>query len=107
MEDYFNSDSPSHKRRMQRKIIHSIDALGPNKHHFDNNFGLDFSLLQNPLYNPFPSKKKIPEINKSLGENKSADNLPIIPINQGHSERRIDDEKEFRINLRHPSQVFI
>ena len=44
------------KRRTQRKIINSIDASISKRYHYKNYFGLDFSLMNNPLYNPFPLK---------------------------------------------------
>lgn len=43
---------------MRKKILNSLDASAVKKQGFKNNFGLDFSLLQNPLYNPFKVKSK-------------------------------------------------
>jgi hypothetical protein len=56
---YNEDNSPSKKKRERQKMMRSIDKrLQRRQTLMDNQFGLDFSLMSNPLYNPFASKNE-------------------------------------------------
>lgn len=125
LQDYYDCESPSQKRRVQRKIISSIDAANSSKHHYKNIFGLDFSLLQNPMYNPFPNKNNdfdtstVPLIEEvkiesdvhkedtSIEKHNTLENLPNLRQNNMTIEAdSLSPYKEIKFKIKLISQVF-
>ncbi|CAI2387159.1 unnamed protein product [Moneuplotes crassus] len=107
MQEYHDCGSPSKRRRIQRKIINSIDAQSSNKKNFQNTFGLDFSLLENPLYNPFKSKNDTETEYKDKEDEQvpqqSYDTLPIINTSQKReSAAKIIKTKKLSIQMLNP-----
>ncbi|CAI2371674.1 unnamed protein product [Moneuplotes crassus] len=85
--------SPSKRSWMQNKIMNSIDWRTSSKKHFRNNFGPDFSLLENRFYNPF--KNKIP--NRDIqSHQRSFETLPTLQVHQ----RRESISSQRKMNLR-------
>ena len=57
-ENPYENDSPFKRRRRQQTVMKIIDKDLRRRETFRNNFGLDFSLMDDPNYNPTMGKSK-------------------------------------------------
>ena len=79
---YNLDDSPSKKKRARQKLLKSIDNNLNKRESYKNNFGLDFTLLNDRKYNPFPIKTNdsIQSSQRSLFRDQSTESYITVSL---------------------------